>query len=372
MLLSQIIGQDNVKRHLLEMHSAGRIPHAMLFLGCEGSGALPLAVAFAQYINCTGDKSSGDSCGQCPSCRKYAGLVHPDLHFVFPIIKRKDGSGDSDMFLPEWRAMFAKSPYFSLRQWLDELGGDKQGLISRDDAVAIHQKLSMKSYEADYKVLIMWRPELMNETASNRILKILEEPPARTIFILVSESTADILPTILSRAQVINVPPVDDADIAQAVAGRSSRADSIAHIAAGNYVVAQQLLDGDEASERNLDYFRRMMRAGYGSNVIEMTSLSDELQRESRETIKDMLAYSLRQVRENFVRNLGQPQLTYMRPSEEAFSDKFARFIHLGNAVRLSRVYNQAIAHVEQNGNVRIITMDLMLRLAVLLRLPRP
>lgn len=372
MLLSQIIGQEKTKAHLRDMYAAQRVPHAMLFLGREGSGALPLAIAFAQYINCTGDKQNGDSCGVCPLCRKYAGLVHPDLHFVFPIIKRKDGSGDSDMFLDRWRAMFARNPYFSLRQWLDELGGEKQGLISRDDAVAIHKKLSMKAYEAQYQVLIMWRPELMNETSSNRILKILEEPPARTMFILVSESTADILPTILSRAQVINVPPIDDADMEQAIATRTADARNVAHIAAGNYVDALQILEQSDARKRNLDYFMRLMRTGYAGNSLGMIALSDELQKEPREVVKDILSYSLHMLRENFVKNLGAPQLTYMRPEEEAFSKNFYRFVHLANAMRMSKIFNTAIAHVEQNGNVRIITMDLMLKLAVLLRIPRP
>lgn len=376
MLFSEIIGQQSIKKHLVDMHSEHRIPHAMLFQGIEGSGGLPLAIAFAQYINCSGDKSHGDSCGTCPSCLKYSKIIHPDLHCVFPIIRKKDGSGDSDTFIKEWRTMFAREPYFSLQQWLDELGGDKQGGIAKSDAVAIHKKLSMKAFEAKYQILILWQPELMNETAANRLLKILEEPPAGTMFILVSENASAILPTILSRTQVLNIPPIDDESMLGTLVARfgvnDEQAQRIAHIASGNFVKALQVISQTEETKQNLNIFTEIMRSCYSGNVPKMTAVCDDVQKLSRESVKNLLAYSQRMVRENFVMNLNTPKLNYMTPDEEAFSQRFSRFVHIDNVMEMSKIFNDAIAHVEQNGNVRIITMDLLLQLAVLLKKHRP
>lgn len=337
---------------------------------------MPLAIAFAQYISCTGDKSGGDACGCCKSCSQYSKLSHPDLHMIYPIIKKKDGSGDSDTYLKEWRELFARTSYFSLQQWLDELGGEKQGAISKDDAVAIHRKLSMKPLEAEYQVLIMWRPELMNETASNRILKILEEPPHNTIFILVSEQSSDILPTILSRTQIVKIPPIDTEAMTGAIKSAYGLADEqaqrVAHIADGNYIKATYTINNSEESQRNLDFFSRIMRCCYARKVKEMVAMSDEMQKMPRESMKSALTYSLRMIRENFIMNLNCEQLNYMTPNEEKFSQKFAPFVHLNNAIQMTDVFNEALAHVEQNGNVRIIMMDLLIKTAALLKKPRP
>ncbi len=375
MQFSEIIGQEAVKTQMRRMVSEHRVAHAMLLHGAEGHGTLPLAIALAQYLNCTGNKDLGDSCGACPSCRKYANLAHPDLHFVFPIIKNSDGSGDSDMFLPQWREMFTRSPYFSLSQWLDKLGGKKQGGISKDDAVAIHQKLSINAYEAKFQVLIIWHPEMMNETASNRILKILEEPPADTIFLLVGESTSEVLPTILSRTQILKVPPIDDEAMNAKLQSDGLAIDVAArttHIACGDYVKARQVVDEADEMVQNLDFFRRIMRTCYSSNVFEMMEISNQAKDISRDGLKRRLTYALDMLRQNFVLNLGEPEIVFMTKKEEEFASRFAPFVHLDNVFGLSDAITEAIAHIEQNGNERIILMDLMMKMAVLIKRPRP
>lgn len=376
MQFKDIIGQENVKQHLRDMYAHHRIPHATMLLGGEGSGALALGVAFAQYINCTGDKSGGDSCGQCPSCQKYQKLVHPDLHSIFPVIK-KDDSTTSDTYIAEWREMVSNTPYFNLTQWTNAMGGNKQATIMRSDAVAIHQKLSMKPYEAQYQVLLMWKPELMNEVAANRILKILEEPPSNTLFILVSESSAEILPTILSRTQMLKVPPIAEDDITAFIQQRykmpETDARRIAHISNGNLINTLQIIGEAQEAKDNLDFFIKIMRCCYARKVPEMMQISEDTNKNlSREQIKNRLTYSLRMLRENFIMNLNQPELNYMTPEEETFSQKFSRFVHLNNVIPMSELINEAIAHVEQNGNVRIIIMDLLLRMTVHLKAERP
>ncbi len=374
MRFRDIIGQDEVKKHLVEMYAEGRVPHAMMLHGREGAGALALAIAFAQYQMCTGDKSAGDSCGECHSCKQFAKLSHPDLHFIFPIIKKDSGGGDSDMFLPKWREMFEQNTYFDLTQWLGSLDGKKQGLISRDDAVAIHQKLRNNPYEASVQILIMWHPELMNDTASNRILKILEEPPKRTMFILVGDSTSDLLPTILSRTQVMRVPAISDEAMKErltTVDGLSAeQAERITHIACGDYIRARQAIEGAEEMKANLDFFTNLMRICYSRNVMRMISFSDSVRDFGREGLKTRLAYSLNMIRQNFVMNLDEERLVFMTAEEEAFSKKFAPFVHVDNVLQLSELIGKALAHVEQNGNERIIMMDLMMQMAIELKKP--
>lgn len=376
MQFRDIIGQESVKAHLRQMYDTHRLPHATLLAGPEGSGALPLAIAFAQYINCTGDKSNGDSCGTCPSCIKHHKLMHPDLHFIYPTINRGD-STTSDTYSTEWRQIWDNNTYFSSAQWTTMMGGNKQAIINRNDAVAIHQKLALKPYEADYQTLIMWKPELMNETSANRILKILEEPPHKTLFIIVSENSDDILPTILSRTQMIKVPPVDEASIKAHLTTQYNMDDNgatrLAHIANGNIISMMQMAGLAQEDRTNLDTFISIMRTCYTRNVMDMRKIAEQTSRAlSREQAKDLFTYALRMVRENFIMNLGDETLNYMTPDEEAFSQRFSRFIHIGNALDMADLFNEAISQIEQNGNTKIILMDVLLQLTVLLKRPRP
>lgn len=377
MLFKDVIGQEKVKERLRNMYQERRIPHAMLFLGPEGSGALPLALAFAAYINCTGDKSHGDACGTCPSCIKMAKYVHPDLHFSFPIVLKSSSSVSSD-YLPEWRDMLVRQPYFNYEQWGNEFGELKKPLIPVREAQEIHRCLRMSPYEAEFQVMLIWKVELMNESAANRILKILEEPPANTIFLLVTENSAEILPTILSRTQVIGVPPIaaDDmkAHLCNDLRLDEEEAGRVAHIAQGCKVKAQSIVEGSELSKTNLSFFIELMRSCYSGkdNVPRMVTLCDSMQKKSREQIKNMLVYSLRMLRESFVRNLNCAELNYITKEEEAFLDKFCPFVHLGNVMDMSEEFNSAIANIEQNGNVRMVMMDLQINLAAYFRRQRP
>ena len=375
MRFADIIGQRELKERLLNMCSEGRIPHAMLFLGVEGCGTLPMAYAFAQYMLCTGDKSSGDSCGICPACVKMRRLVHPDVHSIFPITKNRESDTGSDSYLAEWREMNERQPYFSLQEWVSAMGGEKQALIAKDDAVAIHKKLGLKPYEADKQILVLWRPELMNETASNRLLKILEEPPTDTLFLLVSEDTSAILPTILSRTQMFRVAPIDEAEMANALTQRYSldeeAARQVAHVAQGSMVSAAQIVEGAEEATENLQTFMKIMRTCYTRDVVKMASVADECHKMSRERFKAAMGYCLRMVRESFVRNLGEAKLNYMNADEEAFVVKFAPFVHVGNVEGISALFDKAIACAEQNGSIKMVMMDTLMNMTVLIKSQR-
>lgn len=376
MQFKDIIGQDKVKRHMLDMYANQRVPHAMLLLGPDGAGTIALAIAFAQYINCTGNKANGDSCGECPSCRKYAKMIHPDFHCIFPVVK-KDESTSSDTFIDEWRSLICRTPYFDLSQWNNEMGASKQSLISKNDALAIHHKLALKPLEAQYQVLFMWRPELMNEAASNKILKILEEPPSNTLFILASNSATDILPTILSRTQILKVPPIAENDLTTHIVEKynlsATDAQRIAHMSGGSYVDTMRIIDSSQESAENLDIFAKIMRCCYSRNVTEMIKISETVAKSyTREQVKDKLNYVLHMIRESFVMNLNNQQLNFITPAEEAFLQKFSRFIHADNVLQMADTVNEALTQIEQNGNVNIIIMDMLLQITIYLKKQRP
>lgn len=392
-----VIGQSAVKKSLLAMVGEGRVPHAMLFLGEEGRGALPLALAFAQYMDCTGDKSGGEPCGECPACRKIEKLVHPDVHFIFPVAKN-GSADDTDSFLPDWRELLTRTPYFGMTEWgaamasrkstssaaADEPDDDKkvtgkQALIAKDAAETIHQKLSMKPYEAERQIMIVYKPELMNDTTSNSLLKILEEPPTDTMFILVAEDSQRILPTILSRTQTFRIPPIAEADMAQALATRqgldADTANRLAHIAQGNYVAAIRQLNASAETKANLEFFKDMMRAAWKRDVVRMNNLAEQCRTLSRDQAKSLLLYCQHMIRESFIMNLGQRDLNFLTADEEVFLVNFAPFVHVANVDRLAALFDDCLAKVEQNGSVRMIMKGAILNLTALIRTvqrPRP
>jgi DNA polymerase-3 subunit delta' len=387
---ADVIGQSEVKRRLVSMHRENRFPHALLLLGSEGSGALELAYAMATYDACTGDKSGGDSCGECPSCKKAQKMAHPDIHSIFPSIRKND-STTSETFQPEWREVMTAGGYFGLPEWTaamkglkatevddddDTAGGgkadNKQAQILKDAAVAIHQSLSLKPYEAKRQFMIIWKPELMNEVTSNSILKILEEPPTDTAFILVSEDTERILPTILSRTQVVGVPPIDEGSLAEALTARlgigGDEAVRTAHIARGNFVAAKRLVAGAEDRRRGLEIFKGVMRSAWKRDVKGLSDTAEEMKKLSREQAKNVLTYWRGLLRESFVMNLECPQLNYISKEEEEFLSRFAPFIHLGNIEELTRRFDKAAGMIEQNGNIKMVMLDLVLNLTALIR----
>ena len=375
MNFSQIPGQKAVIDRLRSSVAENRVSHALLFYGPEGSGKFALALAFARYVSCE-NRTAEDACGVCPSCVKYDRLIHPDLHFVFPVIKKKSGTEPvSDTFISQWRAMVLRSAWFSLSTWTEAMEvANEQALIPVAEAAEIIRKLSLKSFESDFKIMIIWLPEKMNAETANKLLKIIEEPPARTLFILVSEEDDKLLPTITSRCQHIRIPAIPSGDLSahlvQTLGIDQDKASGIAAIANGNLVRARELARDDESTTIHLDRFTRLMRTAYTRDIHSLVTWSEETAGLGRERQKSFLSYSLRMIRENFILNFNgrENRLVYLTRAEDEFSDRFHPFINDRNINALNREFNLAYAHVESNGNTKMIFLDLALKTMRLIR----
>lgn len=375
MNFSQIPGQKAVIDRLRSSVAENRVSHALLFCGPEGSGKFALALAFARYVSCE-NRTAEDACGVCPSCVKYDRLIHPDLHFVFPVIKKKSGTEPvSDTFISQWRAMVLRSAWFSLSTWTEAMEvANEQALIPVAEAAEIIRKLSLKSFESDFKIMIIWLPEKMNAETANKLLKIIEEPPARTLFILVSEEDDKLLPTITSRCQHIRIPAIPSGDLSahlvQTLGIDRDKASGIAAIANGNLVRAMELARDDESTTIHLDRFTRLMRTAYTRDIHSLVTWSEETAGLGRERQKSFLSYSLRMIRENFILNFNgrENRLVYLTRAEDEFSDRFHPFINDRNINALNREFNLAYAHVESNGNTKMIFLDLALKTMRLIR----
>ena len=374
MQFKNIIGQNDIKKELIETVNHNRISHAILFYGPEGSGKLSLAIAYAQYINCE-NKQEQDSCGTCPSCLKYNKLQHPDLHFVFPVATNSDVKKDpvSDNFIADWREIFLQHPYLSLDMWLAHIGVEnKQGSIQKEESREIVRKLNLKTYEAEYKVMIIWMAEKMNESCANKLLKILEEPPPKTLFILISEHTEDLMATILSRTQIIRIPKIDDTSMRKKLQEdfdlHGEDLDVLVHNANGNYTKAFQLVSFENENSDYYNYFTNIMRLAYVRNVPELSKLSDEIAKMGREKQKGFLEYGLKMLRENFILNQKNQDIVYLYKTEKEFSLKFHPYINEKNIGQFTKEFNDAHYHIERNGNAKMIFFDLILKIITLLR----
>ncbi|MCU0459138.1 MAG: DNA polymerase III subunit delta' [Bacteroidales bacterium] len=375
MNFSQIPGQKAVIDRLRSSVAENRVSHALLFYGPEGSGKFALALAFARYVSCE-NRTVEDACGVCPSCVKYDKLIHPDLHFVFPVIKKKSGTEPvSDTFITQWRTMVLRSAWFSLSTWTEAMEvANEQALIPVAEAAEIIRKLSLKSFESDFKIMIIWLPEKMNAETANKLLKIIEEPPARTLFILVSEEDDKLLPTITSRCQHIRIPAIPSGELSnhlvQTLGIDPEKASGIAAVANGNMVRALELAREDESTTVHLDRFTRLMRTAYTRDIHSLVTWSEETAALGRERQKSFLSYSLRMIRENFILNFNgrENRLVYLTRAEDEFSQRFHPFINDSNINALNREFNLAYAHVESNGNTKMIFLDLALRTMRLIR----
>jgi len=375
MNFSQIPGQQAVIDRLRNSVADNRVSHALLFYGPEGSGKFAIALAFARYISCE-TRTLEDACGVCPSCVKYDKLIHPDLHFVFPVIKKKAGSEPvSDTYISQWRAMVLRSPWFSLSTWTEAMEvANEQALIPVAEAAEIIRKLNLKSFESDFKIMIIWLPEKKNPETANKLLKMIEEPPAKTLFILVSEEDDKLLPTITSRCQHIRIPAISSGDLSahlERVAGiEPVRASEIAAIANGNMVRAMELAREDDNTTVHLDRFTRLMRTAYTRDIQSLVTWSEETAALGRERQKSFLSYALRMIRENFILNFRgrENKLVHLTQGEDDFSQKFHPFINETNINALNREFNLAFAHVESNGNTKMIFLDLALKTLRLIR----
>jgi DNA polymerase-3 subunit delta' len=384
MLFSDIIGQHDTKKQLIRTVTEQRIPHAQLFRGPEGVGKLALAIAYAQYICCE-NRSATDSCGTCPSCVKFRKLAHPDLHFVFPTIKPAGKSSVvCDDFIAEFRHKILETPYFSINEWYAEISGDaKQGLIYSNESEEILRKLSLKTYESEYKIMIIWLPEKMHVTCANKLLKILEEPPEKTVFLLVSNSPDEIINTILSRTQHVFIPKLSDNEIIKALMRNveldiiESDAQYAAKIANGSYLGAISVLSEGDENKQNFERFVMIMRLAWQvGNKKDHASLktlrkwSDDMAASSmgRERQKNFLVYAQRMTRENFIRNIMQPELNYFTMAENQFSQRFSPFINERNVEDLMAEFALAERHIEQNVNAKMVFFDLVLKVIMLLK----
>jgi DNA polymerase III subunit delta' len=375
MFFRDIIGQHETKQRLVQTVSGQRISHAQLFFGSEGYGALPLAAAYAQYIQCT-NRGETDSCGECPSCQKHAKLVHPDLHFVFPVAISKDVRTSTNV-ISEWREAFLENPYLTLDEWFAKLNADnKQPVIGTDESVEILRKLSFTTFESEYKIMIIWLAEKMNLTSANKLLKILEEPPDKTLFLVITENEDQLLRTIVSRTQLVKVRAIPDADLRDAIIQKYSLshddAEKIAFQADGSFSAARQIMDRNEQAVFNLATFQKWMRASLKFDAPKVLEAVEELAAVGRERQKHFLSYSLTLVRECLLMNYADKSLVRMSGEELAFITKFSPFIHAANGESFITELDRALLHIERNGSPKMIFLDLSFKANELLNIPKP
>ena len=375
MNFSRIPGQKEIKAKLLRSVKEERVSHAQLFTGPEGCGSMALALAYARYVSCE-NRTDYDSCGTCKSCVKYEKLIHPDLHFVFPVIKGKKATDPvSDNYLEEWREFVKRSPYFTLNNWMDSIEvGNAQGMIFASEASEIIKKLSLKTFESDYKIMIIWLPEKMHQATANKLLKMIEEPPEKTLFLLVSEEPDKVIPTILSRCQLVKVPSFNSSDIKKYLTDRFSiapdKASDISRVSNGNITRAIELCENEDSSLANLERFKSLMRFAWKRDIVSIINWAEEISTTGREAQKNFISFSMRLLRENLMLSLNQLKnsLVSLTGEEATFSKNFHPFINQNNIYPLTEEFNLVYSHIESNGNAKIIFLDLALKVTRLIR----
>jgi len=371
MFFRDVIGQDEAKQRLIREAKEGKIAHARLFCGPEGIGKLPLAIAYARYLSCQ-NPGVDDACGTCPNCMKYNKLAHPDLHFVFPVIKIKSKDTVSDDFLSEWRELLSQTPYFNLNIWLKEMGAEnQQAQIYVKESDEIIRKLNLKSSQGGYKIMIIWLPEKMNVECSNKLLKLLEEPPSQTIFLLVSEEPEMLLTTIQSRTQRFNLYGIEEKQIAQKLIQQygilEQDAIDIAHLSEGNFLKALETIHLNEENQLFFEMFVSLMRLSYQRKIREMKQWSETMASMGRERQKQFLQYCQRMIRENFIYNFHESSITFLNEEERHFSSRFAPFVNERNVIGIMNELSEAQRHIQQHVNARMVFFDFSLKMIVLL-----
>jgi DNA polymerase III subunit delta' len=364
MPFNTVIGQAEVKLHLTEMVQHNRISHALLFLGKEGSGALPLAIAFAQFIVC--ERPGQDACGECPPCLKAQRLAHPDIHFSYPVIPRKAGDKPiSTDYISEWREFIAPYPYGNVYDWLQFIGAEnKQGNITALECNDINRKLALKSFESEFKILILWMPEYLGNEG-NKLLKLIEEPPPNTLFILVAENESLILPTIISRTQLVKIPALNNADLAQALETRAGipadQARQAALVAAGNYREALQVLR--HAGEDWLSLLRDWLNAILKTGPIAQVKWVDEISKLGREKQKQFLRY-FNHLLEQAIRLqvMGDKEL-YLPENEQDFASRLNKIAAFAQQQAIIEELDKAMYYIERNANAKMLFHALTLKL---------
>ena len=380
MFFEQVIGQQEARQRLTQMADEGRLPHAIMLCGPQGCGKLALAVGFAQYLLSPNDgQPAVDMWGE-PVPRQLSPMLqkleHPDLHFTYPTIKLPSMSSDhkpvSDDFAQEWHELVMNGLYFTMNEWLEQMGGEnQQAIITAGESDDLIRKLSLKSSQGGYKVSVVWLPERMNIECANKILKLLEEPPSQTVFLMVSEEPDRLLETIRSRVQRIDIKKIADDDIYQALMSQrgltEDQARRLARMANGNWLKALEMLSSDSENELFLDMFQTLMRLAYQRKVKDLKAWAERMAQAGREKQKRFLEYFLRLIRENFMYNFHREELCYMTQREEDFAKNFARFINEDNILPITDLANLAIRDIGQNANGKIVFYDFALQMIVLL-----
>ncbi|HEY8388197.1 MAG TPA: hypothetical protein VIK74_06310 [Parasegetibacter sp.] len=391
MQFNEVYGQETTQRHLVEMVQQNRLGHALLFLGKEGSGALPLAIAFAKYLVCTGkNKSATESnslfadepgpdsaslpfepCGTCPACVKAEGMIHPDIHFSYPVIPRKAGDKPlSTDFITEWREFIKQLPYGNVYDWLQFIGAEnKQGNITAHECNEINRKINLKSFESEFKILIMWMPEYLG-TEGNKLLKLIEEPPANTVFILVAENESQMLQTILSRCQLIKIPVPDNESITRALMEKSgldlNKARQIAAISDGNY--REALRQVQHAEEDWQDLLREWLNSILKSGPVAQVKWIDEISRQGREKQKQFLRYFNHLLEQSIrLEVMGQENL-HISESETDFANRINKIADISQQQAIVEELDRSMYYIERNANSKLLFHALTIKLYHIIR----
>lgn len=366
---NKVIGQEATKARILDEVRRDHLPHALMLAGPRGAGKMALALSLARHLLCQSPTEEG-ACGVCPQCQMTRQWAHPDLIFLFPIIKKKGSSSVPlcEDYMEEWRRRLARSPYFTIDDWLADMQAEnQQATYYAAESDALLARLALKPNQGGRRVVVLWLPERMNQETANKLLKIIEEPPVGTHFVLVSERPDAVLGTILSRTQRINVPPLPEDVIARALGGGDDAA-AIAHTAQGSYTEALRRRTAQGEEELALELFMTLMRKSYTRDIKAMRAWSEAVAQLGRERQKNFLAYCQRMIRENFIYNFRRhDRLNYETPAEAQFSTRFARFIHERNVIPITDELALAERDIEQNVNAKMVFFTLALRMIVLL-----
>ena len=377
MLFSDVIGQDLIKSRLIKTVEDNRISHAQLFVGPEGSGTLPMALAFAQYISCE-NKEATDSCNKCSSCIKYNKFSHPDLHFIYPVNSTKDvQKATSAKFSESWRKQLQANPYMSLPQWYGAIGiENKQGIINKLDCDEVIKSLSLMAYEAEYKIMIIWRPERLFHAVAPKLLKILEEPPKKTLFLLVSENKEGIIKTIVSRTQIVSFKQIDRDSLGEAIEKKytieSEKAKEVSRLSMGNYTEAVRIMEKSENREFYAEKFKLWMRLCYMKDVIKLMSWVNDMSKIGRERQKGFMSHVLDMIRASLLINYRHSEGLRVMGKDREFAANFSPFVHAGNCREMICEFNTSYYGIERNGNAKILLLDLSLKMVQLLRKKEP
>ena len=371
MRFSEIPGNQEIKQKLIQSVKTGRVSHTQLFLGEDGSASFPLAWAYAQYLSC--QNKAEDSCGNCSSCLKFEKMVHPDVYWVFPVTTGKETHPISDHFISEFRELFLKNPYSTESQWYTHLGTEnKQGFISVTEANDLIKKISLKAYEGGYKFVLIWHAEKMHTSTANKLLKQLEEPPEKTIFILYTPQQELLLTTIISRVQTTKVGNLSDLETRNFLADKNIGVEALnqaVQLSEGNINEALRFSEGDKGYKENTKRFQKWMRLSYQANILGITDWVDQISKIGRERQKVFLQYALHMVRESLVCNFASIDLQRLKGEEQDFTKNFSPFINENNAIELIEALEKAHYDIGRNASAKILFTDLSLKLVLLLRI---